>query len=245
MNAQDLSDIGRLIQWGLRPTARPAQDQEYAALIDRYMDEPEFRQATLQVATGLGLDIIDSGPTGLLLVPLDDSVFAMTPADFRRRPLDAELRLVDGLIQVGIAATVFPRPEDMDEDPMLARPPISPARVDETVRTVVARMVEAAKNAPDPARSDLEQGLIEAWRLYEKRPAEKEGGRTRWHSSTVQQIRTALDRMVDAGLFARVRTSADTYQATYAYQMRIRNQAVREVMRCLEDMQPATNEEVR
>lgn len=230
MNAHDLSDVGRLIQWALRPTVSPAQEQEYADLLGRYLDEPDFRSATLQVATGLGLDIIDSGEFGLLLVPLDDSIFALHPNAFRGKQVDTDVRLLDGLIQVGIAATVYPRPEDLEEEPTLARPPITVAAVDQTIRHVAAKIAEAARTEPDPSISDLERGLMEAWRVYDSRPPEKEGQRQRWYSSTMQQIRTALDIMVAHGLFTRARGTDDTYRPTYAYQMRIRNNATREIM---------------
>jgi len=35
-DTQTLIDAGRLIQWALRPHARPATEEEYQHLIDRY-----------------------------------------------------------------------------------------------------------------------------------------------------------------------------------------------------------------
>jgi len=38
-------DAARLVQWGLRVRARPAQEPDYRRLVDLYHDEPAFRGA--------------------------------------------------------------------------------------------------------------------------------------------------------------------------------------------------------
>src|SRR5215212_323244 len=97
-----------LLQWGLRSKARPVQDPEYRELIQRYFDSTEFRSLVRQIAEGLGLRILDASEHGLFLSPLPESVFAFKPADFRPGRSSAEERLLVGLIQVAIAATIFP-----------------------------------------------------------------------------------------------------------------------------------------
>src|SRR5438128_2019691 len=116
---------GRLLQWGLRPAARPVQEPEYHELINYYLDHPAFRTALLHLAQGLGLLIVDASERGLVLAPSPESVFAMTPSAFRLRAQTADERLIDGLVEVGIAATLYPRPGDLVEDATIARPPVS------------------------------------------------------------------------------------------------------------------------
>ena len=94
---------GRLIQWGLDPRCRPAQEPEYRKLIDRYLDRDIFRQEVLDVCRGLGISILDAGPHGLILTPEEGSPFAFRPADFRPTSA-ADDRLLDGLIQLGLAS---------------------------------------------------------------------------------------------------------------------------------------------
>lgn len=74
---------GRLIQWGLDPRSRPAQETEYQQLIERYLDREDFRGLVREVSQGLGLRILDVGEHGLILTPTEGSLFAFRPAQFR------------------------------------------------------------------------------------------------------------------------------------------------------------------
>lgn len=113
---------GRLVQWGLRPLARPAQEADYRDLVERYFDDGAFRTTVRELADGLGLHVLDVSEHGVVLAPHDDSIFALKPADFRGGSSKVDDRLLDGLAQVAIAATVFPRAGDLDEDPDISVP---------------------------------------------------------------------------------------------------------------------------
>ncbi|MDD5708766.1 MAG: hypothetical protein PHR35_22860 [Kiritimatiellae bacterium] len=115
---------GRLMQWALRVRARPTQDAEYSSLISRYLDNSEFRDTVRQLADGLGVTILDVGELGMIVGPQSDSVFAMPASGFHPTRGTAEERLLDGLIQVAIAATIFPRARDLSEDASYARPAV-------------------------------------------------------------------------------------------------------------------------
>ena len=52
---------GRLLQWGLRPLARPAQEAEYQELVERYFDDGAFRTIVRELADGLGLHVLAFG----------------------------------------------------------------------------------------------------------------------------------------------------------------------------------------
>jgi hypothetical protein len=244
MEERDYLDAGRLLHWALQPQARPAQEPEYSRLLDRYEDDLPFHRCVQQFAAGLGLDAIESSPFGLLLMPLEDSIFAMHPNAFRGRPVDADDRLLDGLIQVGIAAAVFPRAEDLDEEPTVARPDITVQQIDNSLRGICARLGEQARKEQDPEATEIERGLIEAWRVYDGRFAEKETHGRRSPRGTLQMIRTALDRMVEQGLFDRARGADDTYRARYEYQRRIQLSTARSIVQRIRELPtPAADEE--
>ena len=55
---------GRLVQWALRPLARPAQESEYRELVERYFDDGGFRVTVRELADGLGLQVLDVSEHG-------------------------------------------------------------------------------------------------------------------------------------------------------------------------------------
>src|SRR3954454_1491420 len=83
-DTQSLIDAGRLIQWALRPHARPVTEEEYQHLVDRYRDQVPFRECVQAICRGLGVAVTAAGQRGVVLTPDDDSVFAMTAEDYRR-----------------------------------------------------------------------------------------------------------------------------------------------------------------
>src|SRR5260370_12199210 len=81
-DAQTLFDAGRLIQWALRPHARPATEEEYQYLIDRYRDQVPFRECVQAVCRGLGVAVTAAGQRGVLLKPDHDLVLSITARDY-------------------------------------------------------------------------------------------------------------------------------------------------------------------
>ena len=63
----DIRRATRLISWGLRPTARPQQYEEYRELVERYHRDPIFRQAVEAAAGGGGMRVLHCGPHGIIL----------------------------------------------------------------------------------------------------------------------------------------------------------------------------------
>lgn len=219
--------VGRLLQWGLRPQARPAQEPTYQELIDRYFDDGGFRAAVRETARGLGLEVLDASEHGLVLVPVEDSVFALRPADFRPSASKVEDRMLDGLVQIAIATTVFPRARDLDEDPDLVRPPVTVGEIDAQLRSICDMLAEQARDAPDPEASDEERGLIEAWRVYQRRSeaiATKDARKgTR---STRRIIEHGLERLREFGCFTAIRQGRESaWQPTRRYQIMVQELA--------------------
>lgn len=218
---------GRLIQWALRPRSIPFNEPEYRELVDRFIDQPSFRATVKQFADGLGLVVLDANDRGLFLGTQDSSIFAVKPSEFRGGRGSAEDRLLDGLIQIAIAATIYPRQLDLDEDSMEAKPPISCEEVDETLRNLAAENKRRAADNPDLASHDIDQGLQEAWRVYESRPGLKTTQNGSLSANSTQGlIRRHLQQLVEHGCFIMsLQGTTAMYRPTLRYQIQVRQLA--------------------
>ena len=224
---RDVYLAGRLIQWGLRPKAIPFNEPEYRELVERFIDRPTFRTVVRELAEGLGLSVLEVNDRGLFLGTQQDSVFAQKPSDFRSGRASADARLLDGLVQIAIAATIYPRQQDLDEDALEAKPPITCPEVDEGMRKLCAEFKLRAAENPDAVTDDLQQGFQEAWRVYESRPAVRttsQGSLTR--NSTQGLIRRHLYELAAHGCF--VVSGQDPHEAfrpTLRYQILVKQLA--------------------
>lgn len=218
MAHEDARRAGRLIQWGLRPKALPFNEPEYRELLRQYEDRPEFRALVDGCAEGLGLSVLLASERGLFLGPEDASVFAQSPSDFRGRPVSGDDRLLDGLVQLGIAATVFPRQRDLDDDILEARPPVSSADVDETIRGLAEALKQQAAASPE---DQIDRGLREAWQVYESLSharRTKDGKLAK--RSALGRIEVHLDRLAEFGCFTAERQRTPVhYRPTLRYQV--------------------------
>lgn len=236
---------GRLIQWGLQVKAVPFNYEEYRQLIDRYIDQPNFRSLVRQICGGLGLRVLEVNHRGLFLGTEDESVFALKPSDFRGSSgSSAEERLMDGLVQVAIAATIYPRQQDLDEHSIEAKPPTSVSEVDETLRTLCSEYKRRTADDPDVDREAIDRGLQEAWRVYESRPGVKttQAGKLS-PNSTQGLIRRHLQQLVEHGCFvAALQGSVELYRPTLRYQIQVKELAAtrlyRYLQRLLDHVQP-------
>jgi hypothetical protein len=218
---------GRLVQWGLRPLARPAQEAEYRQLVERYFDDSVFRTTVRELADGLGVHVLDVSEHGVVLAPQDESIFALRPADFRPGSSKVDDRLLDGLAQIAIAATVFPRARDLDEDPDIVRAPVTVDEVEAQLRQLCERISEEARSEPDPGASDENRGLIEAWRVYLQRLGTMETRDSRKAMRATRRIiEYSLDRLREFGCFTQVRHGDEqAWQPTRRYQVMVQQLA--------------------
>ena len=215
--------VGRLLQWGLRPLSRPAQEQEYQELVDRYLDDTAFRRAVQETADGLGVIVVDVSVHGIVLAPTAGSIFALSPAGYRPTSSKVEDRLLDGLVQLALAATVFPKARDLEDDPDMARPPVTVAEVEERLRSICDQLAERARGQPDPEASDEERGLMEAWRIYKRRLDVQETKDARRAARTTRRIISfALERLREYGCFIQERQQGDpAWRPTRRYQVMV------------------------
>lgn len=233
---------GRLLRFGLQPKLRPAQSTEYRELVERYQARADFRGDVRAMAKGLGLRILRADDYGLILVSSASSPFAFDPSGYRSSGL-ADDRLLDGLAWLGILTTVFPRAEDLQEDEDFSPRPITVEEVDNTVRRIAdvlkSRYREEEK-LEDPTRDDVEQGLRDAWRVYDERVATGKSGGSRSSSrSTQRKIEQAFDFFVDRGLFMRhaEEDRPDRYRATYRFKAMVEDATASRAYRALQDIQ--------
>ncbi|HYV19367.1 MAG TPA: hypothetical protein VFC25_10100 [Verrucomicrobiae bacterium] len=219
-------NAGRLVQWALRPLARPAQEAEYRELVERYFDDGTFRTTVRELTDGLGLQVLDVSEHGVVLAPQDDSVFGLKPADFRSGSSKVDDRLLDGLAQIAIAATVFPRARDLDEDPDIVRAPVTVDEVEAQLRQLCERLSEEARGR-DPNSEDERRGLIEAWRVYMQRLDTIETRDSRKAMRATRRIiEYSLDRLREFGCFTQVRRGAEiAWQPTRRYQVMVQQLA--------------------
>jgi hypothetical protein len=206
-------------------------------LLDRYQDRPDFRSLVNEFADGLGLKVLDWGEHGIVLGPLVDSVFALRGASFRTNRYDADERLLDGLVQVAIAATVFPTPRELAEEATIARPPVTIEEVDEVLRRLCDQLAEAAKRQGDPALNDEEAGLREAWRVYQSRLSVQHTRDNRAAPRTTRRIiERNLEKLHEMGCFVQQREDPTAFQATWRYQVLVKELAATSLYRRVSEM---------
>lgn len=216
---------GRLLQWALQPRTRPAQSDEYRELVALYDEDRAFRALVEDFAAGLGLHLLDVSPHGAVVAPTHDSVFRMRFTEYRPTSSSVDDRLLDGLAQAAIAATVFPRDEDLQDDVETVRPALTVEEVDRAMRSICDALAERDDRALDPSVDEDEARLLEAWRVYRDRFAASEsatGARPR--RATMSIIEYALERLREQGCFIRSEEESQTlWQPTRRYNVMLQD----------------------
>lgn len=225
----ELTDVFRaatLIQWGLQPRVRPIQNAEYRELIREYLNRSEFRDVVAEMSDGLGLYVLNVSEHGIVLSPREGSVFWMKSSELRPSNSSANTRLLDGLVEITIAATVFPRARDLEDDINRPRPPVTVEEIDDALRSICARLKEEFAEV-DPNMDDVRMGLYDAWRVYDNTLATRmtqDGRESR--TSTHRIIRYNLERLKEFGCFTETRYSGkDAWQPTRRYNVLVQELA--------------------
>lgn len=209
-------EAGRLIQWVLQPGVSPHHDSEYRQLLNQFLDFPSFRLIVKLIAAGLGLECVGEDIRGLVFVPTETSIFAMKPSE---KTVDD--RLINGLIQIAILATIFPRAQDLEEDPTIARPPISIDEVELTLREICDRLEAEADEQPDPSVAEHAAGLDETWRVCCRRANVRETPTGRLSPKAIRSlIQKGLDTLRDQGCLQRTQHEGE-YRPTWRYRVMV------------------------
>jgi hypothetical protein len=129
--------------------------------------------------------------------------------------------------QIAIAATVFPRARDLDEDPDIVRAPVTVDEVEALLRQLCDRLSEEARSEADPDASDENRGLVEAWRVYLQRLDTMETRDSRKAMRATRRIiEYSLDRLREFGGFTQVRQGEEqAWQPTRRYQVMVQQLA--------------------
>lgn len=227
--AIELTDVFRaasLIQWGLQPRVRPIQKTEYRELIHEYLNRSDFRDIVAEMSDGLGLYVLNVSEHGIVLSPREESVFWMRASEFRPGSSSADTRLLDGLVQITIAATIFPRAQDLEDDVNQARLPVTVEELDESLRSICERL-KAEFAGTDPSMDDIRTGLYDAWRVYDGALSAKEtkDGREA-RSTTLRIIKYNLERLREYGCFTMTRYAGkEAWQPTRRYNVLVQELA--------------------
>jgi hypothetical protein len=227
-------EVGRLIHFGLDVRADPVQEAEYAELLHFYANDTDFRQAVRDVALGQGLEIADATEHGIVFVPTSDSLYRVRPSEVRSTT-GSDDRLIEGFVHLGIAASAFPRPEILD-DPEAVPRPVTVTEVEERLRQICDRFEAEAEAQPDPEVSEVEDQLIAAWRIYQRRASEG-SPRKRVGPATRVTIERTLENLADQGMFLRRRRTSETaYQPTFRYHTQVRELQAARVFQRIHDV---------
>jgi len=152
----------RLLYKGLQPKLHPQQDNEYRDLVQAWQGDAALRAGLEQVATAMELQVVDLTDQGLVLAPLDsDSRFAMTLTDYRQSLGGDTQRLNRGfiaLIQVAVAATLFPSAERLDDLEGSEGESVREADIREVLLGLCRGLREARDGDPESLPERLRQG---------------------------------------------------------------------------------------
>jgi hypothetical protein len=231
VSARELEDANRLLALGLRPKQLPGKDVDYAALVERYNQDDEFKATVQQAAAGLGLLVLDVGTrTGAVLAATEDSVFQIKMDDYSRRAAFGGKRSVEkllhGVTHLAVAALGFPRPDDLANDSYVGR--VSVEQVDGAVREACRKLHErasAAETDDDPLDGAPE--LERVWRTYLRRPevAQTKDGRIA-PDTTRGMVGKALRFLTEEGMLTLVGAEqGGIYRTTPRYQVQVRELA--------------------
>lgn len=144
LTANGLREVGRLVQYALRPRTRVGTDSEYGELVKRYTDDAEFRAAVDCVADGLDLTVLHAGALGLVLNCRRESVFAYRSSDETGTWTKDHAKLLRGLAHLGIAAYAFPHPDDLRDASVRY---IDAVAVDEFIHRCATELADRAARA--------------------------------------------------------------------------------------------------
>ncbi|GAA4234999.1 hypothetical protein GCM10022254_41220 [Actinomadura meridiana] len=230
----DIEAAGRLVSYGFRPKVRPFRDLDYAALVRRYNEDPEFERIVQRYAAGLKLRVIGvTGSAGAVLAPLPGSFFETKLEPYARLFRQAQHReterVLHGIVHLAAAALGFPSPADLADDKHVGR--VSVKEIDRVVQDICKELdarAAAAGETGDPPQDEPE--LERVWRLYARRPeaAETRDDRAAPHTNEALVLRV-VRYLVEEGMLTAYNEEAEesdrVFRTTSRYQLQVRELA--------------------
>lgn len=193
----DMRDMGLLFGYALQPRRRPNAGSEYRRLLDRYRSEIELRAAFDAFLGGLEMRVISDSEYGLMLGVQPESPFAFRMQDLPNIT-DPNLRLVAGLVVMGLAAYAYPTQQALDEQ--IART-VQRTEFEAWLRRACQRLADedsAGNVTPD-------QRLSRAYRVYLDMPAVVTGGHGRGKNRLIKDctsywVNKMADWLIEQGM---------------------------------------------
>ena len=110
------ADAGRLISYGIQAAKfRPTRDTDYRDLVLRFLADRDFERLVVAIAGGQGLSIVACDRVeGLIFAPTPESIYGIRLADYIGVE-SAEIRLLHGIVQLGIAVTAYPTANALED----------------------------------------------------------------------------------------------------------------------------------
>jgi hypothetical protein len=175
MNHKDTSDAARLLRLALTPKQRPTPTSQYRELLDRYRTDVAFAEMVDRIADGLGLDVHQPNPLGLMITGRAEGPFAVT-LDNCGLPIRQTHKLQDrrcyGLVLLALAAHAYPNGEAL-VDP--ATRPVRAAELDRYLLRRVDTLAELAELDVDDPEVQLGEAAKTWLDLPEVLPSERGG----------------------------------------------------------------------
>jgi len=228
IDLREATDAAALVGYGL--TGRvPTEGSEYGRLYDRYRTDPTFRGLVDGVASGLGLAVIGTPLTGIVLTARAGSPFDLRLSDLPGG--DRPDRLALGLVLLGIAAYAYPKPEDLD----VAEPVIVTIRaVERLMRAAIAPLAKL-----EAVDGSIESYAVSAAAAYERMPpllvSETRGSRRK--GCTERVIEDAFRLLIDQKMAREgPRHGADAYVLTDRFRVSVAEIAGSDALEVLREL---------
>jgi hypothetical protein len=216
----DPGDVGRLIACALDPKLTPGRDQTYKDLVTRFKEDGQFAQDAAATVRGQGMVILQCDLIhGLVLAAQDGSPYAYRLEDYGTIS-NTDERLLHGLIQLAIAATVFPTAKDLEEEGPLRS--VTAQEIYDHMDQLAQKLKERAGDRTDPP-ADCPQ-LEPVWRLFLRTRATDttSDARTNPHT-TMGMIKRAFRFLVEQGFADELPQAGlkDTYRMRARYRLHV------------------------
>ena len=211
-------EASELIAFGLGRTHRPVDGSDYRALLDRYRTDLRFRDTVDTVAQGLGLAILGTPRSGLVLAPELTSPFATRLIDLKPG-MTSEDKLVYGLVLLALAAWAYPNDVDLDDPEAKV---IDVVKIDEFIRATISDLseVDGADGSPG------ERARVAA-AAYADLPSLRTTATGRRASGcTLRHIEMVCDWLLEHGAARQARSlGPDSYQLTDRFRLLVGDSA--------------------
>lgn len=211
-----VQDAAELVSFALRPRIAQASNDRYSELWRDYRTDSRLRETVEAIADGLGLVVLDLTEQGLIVAPTSDSPFAFRLSDYASG-MDPQKRMLTGLVHLGIAASCYPREEDLENDHVVRR---SINDVEALLRTACSALEDAGTATPE-----AEDEARTAWQAFAATPSVRLDNRGRPKAAcTLGMILRAFEWLVEQGM-ARDTGDGKTFQVLDRYRVQVRELA--------------------